>query len=536
MMSGDISEPIAGLPAPVPPRLPLMLLAIVFVVLVCVSLIGMQAWLTVHARTVQIAESEAASANLAEAVAQHAYDTIKEADTVLVGLVERLEHDGRSEPELGRIHELLVHRVAELPQLHGIFVYDADGSWLVNAQPVLLRNQNNSDRAYFIYHREHAYRGMHIGPPVRSKSTGDWIVTVSRRIDRPDGSFAGVVLATIDMDYFQRYFQRFNIGEEGAIFLALDSGIVLVRRPFSEKSLGRDISRLPLFRDYLPKAPVGTVTFTSAQDGVTRINSYRRLEQYPLVVSAALSKAEVLAPWRADAYLFGGGAVVLVVAIALLGLRLVRQIQLRTLAEAELVRARNSLETLNQTLERLAMQDGLTGLANRRQFDTSLKNEFSRAMRSASSLALIMIDVDCFKQYNDLYGHAAGDECLKAISKVVADKKHRPGDVAARYGGEELVVLLPGTDVAGAIAVAENIRAAIEALELQHNGNVSGHVTVSAGVEAFAPVRFETEPVDLVKAADQALYRAKSQGRNRVCSGGDDGGRQAAPVFACSRS
>lgn len=519
MMLSNISERAPGLPAPrLPPRLPIMFLAISFVILVCTSLIAVQFWLTMRARTVQLNESEIAAANLAEAVAQHAYDTIKEADTVLFGLVERLENAGRSELELDRIHELLVHRVSELPQLHGIFVYGEDGRWLVNSQSILRNNLNNSDREYFIYHREHGARGVHIGPPVRSKSTGEWIITVSRRFNQPDGTFGGVVLATINMNYFNKFFQRFKIGQDGAIFLALDSGTLLVRRPFNEKTLGRDISKLPLFRDYLPNAPTGTVTFTSAQDGVTRINSYRRLEHYPLVVSAALSKDEVLAQWRDDAYLHTGGVVILALGLGLLGFRLVNQIKLRVQAEAELVRTRNSLETLNQTLERLAMQDGLTGLANRRQFDTSLKDEFSRAMRNASSLALIMIDVDCFKQYNDIYGHAAGDECLKAIGKVVADNKHRPGDLAARYGGEELVVLLPGTDVAGALTVAENIRAAIEELELKHSGNTAGHVTVSAGVEAFAPVRFENEPVDLIKAADQSLYQAKSRGRNRVYS------------------
>jgi len=519
MMFSNMSERRLGLPfARLPPRLPVIYLAIFFVALVCTSLIGIQVWLTAHARSVQLEESEIAAANLAEAVGQHAYDTIKEADTVLVGLVERLENDGKLELELDRFHSLLVRRVAELPQLHGLFVYGDDGRWLVNSQPELLKGKNNSDREYFIYHREHADRGVHIGPPLRSKSTGDWIITVSRRFNQPDGAFGGVVLATVNMDYFQKFFQRFKIGENGAIQLALDDGIMLVRRPFNEKSLGRDISKLPLFRDYLPKAPVGTVTFTSAQDGVRRINSYRRLEQYPLVVSAALSKDEVLAQWRADAYFYSGGVVILVLGIGLLGVRLVRQINLRTQAEAELVRARNSLVTLNQTLERLAMQDGMTGLSNRRHFDATLSNEFGRAMRGASSLALIMIDVDCFKQYNDIFGHAAGDECLKAISQVVADNKHRPGDIAARYGGEELAVLLPGTDVAGALAVAETIRAAIEGLNIKHPGNATGHVTVSAGVEAFAPVRFETEPVDLIKAADQALYRAKSLGRNRVHS------------------
>lgn len=518
-MSSNLSQRRVGVPSStVASRLPVLYLAIVFVVSVCCSLIGVQAWLTTHARSVQLNESAIAAANLAEAVGQHAYDTIKEADTVLVGLVERLENDGKSGLERGRFHQLLVQRVAELPQLHGIFVFGDDGRWLVNSQPVLLKGQNNSDREYFIYHRAHADRGVHIGPPLRSKFSGVWVVTVSRRYNRPDGAFGGVVLATINMDYFHRYFQRFKIGEDGAIFLALDEGIMLVRRPFNERSLGRDISKLPLFHDYLPRAPVDTVTFTSAQDGVTRINSYRRLQQYPLVVSAALSRDEVLAQWRADAYLSSGGVVLLVLGLGGLGFRLVRQIRLRTQAEAQLLRTRNALVTLNQTLERLAMQDGLTGLANRRHFDLALKNEFSRGMRNGSSLALIMIDVDCFKQYNDIFGHTAGDACLKAIATVVAGYQRRPGDMAARYGGEELAVLLPGTDMAGALLVAETIRAAIADLALSHPASGTGHVTVSAGVEAFAPVRFETAPLDLVKAADQALYRAKSLGRNRVSS------------------
>ncbi len=426
--------------------------------------------------------------------------------------------DGIGEPNLDRIHSLMAKRVIELPQLHGLFVYDQDGRWVVNSQQTMLKGLNNSDREYFIFHRDHPDRGPHIGPPVKSKSTGEWIVTVSRRIDHGDGSFAGVALATINMNYFKKFYEQFNIGESGSIFIALGNGIVLLRRPFEEKSLGRDISQLPLFRDYLSKASVGTDTITSGQDGITRINSYRRLDKYPLVVSAALSQDEVLAEWRSDATLQAGGVGLLVLGLALLGFRLIKQIELRTQAEAALVQARNSLETLNRTLEKLAMQDGLTGLANRRQFDVSLKDEFSRAMRDASSLALVMIDVDCFKQYNDIYGHAAGDECLKAISKVVAEGKHRPGDVTARYGGEELVVLLPGTDVAGAMAVAEKIRQAIHDLKLTHAGNSTGIVTVSAGVDAFAPVRHENQPIDLIEAADKALYHAKTSGRNRVCA------------------
>ncbi len=513
-------------------RSPLIWLATSFVVLVCVSLIAVQSWVTWRAREIQLRESTAAAANLAQAVAQHAYDTIKEADTVLVGLVERMEADGAAAPQTERLHTFARNRVLELPQLRGIFIFAPDGSCLLDSPNLMLKNQNNAEREYFIYHRTHADRGVHIGPPIRSKSSGAWIITVSRRVTLPDGGFGGVVLATLKMEYFKTFYERFDIGRSGAIFIALDNGVMLLRRPFEPKALGRNIAALPLFSRYLPLGPVGTAVIASGQDGVTRINSYRRLEQYPLVVSAALSREEALAQWRADAYLQGAAVALLALALALLGSRLIRQIDLRIEAEAELLRARNALEALNQTLEKLAMQDGLTGLANRRQFDLSLQAEFSRAMRDASSLALIMIDVDCFKQYNDIYGHAAGDECLRAIGAAVAQAKRRPGDVTARYGGEEMVVLLPETDVAGALLVAENIRKAIQKLALKHPGNAAGLVTVSAGVNAFAPVRHHNRPIELVESADRALYMAKAGGRNRVCSQAGPPAARLAPLAA----
>ncbi|NHQ91017.1 sensor domain-containing diguanylate cyclase [Janthinobacterium lividum] len=495
----------------------LLPLAISFVVLVCLSLLAIQLWMTLRAREVQLDEAGRESANLAQSVAQHAYDTIKEADTVLVGLVERVQTDGVSDPELARMHKLLVTRVAELRQLHGIFIYARDGSWLVNSQQTLLSNLNNSDRDYFNYHRTHADRGPYVGPPVRSKSTGHWIVTVSRRINMPDGSFGGVALATIDMNYFRLFYERFSIGKKGAIFIANGNGILLLRRPFDESLLGRDLSQFPLFHDYLPKSPVGTAVIKSRVDGVTRINSYRRVEEYPLVVSAALSQDEVLAAWRVDAVMQNAVGGVLVLLIAFIGYRVVRQIDLRVKSEAGLVEARNELEMINETLARLANQDGLTGLANRRHFDQSLLAEFSRAQREDSSLGLVLIDVDFFKQYNDIYGHVAGDECLRKIGKVVGYSMRRPGDLAARYGGEEMVVLLPGTELPGALAVAEGVRQAVQSLGIEHSGNPLGVVTASVGVAAFMPMHLENLPVELVELADKALYKAKASGRNQVC-------------------
>jgi len=272
-----------------------------------------------------------------------------------------------------------------------------------------------------------------------------------------------------------------------------------------------------LFRDNASRMASGTVFITSSQDGVKRLNSFRHLEQYPLFVAAALSENEILADWRADTYLHSAGVAILLIVLGLLGFHLVGQIKRRLDAEAEIVRARDALEALNQTLERLSLQDGLTGLSNRRHFDMAMDKEFRRAIRSASSLALVMIDVDCFKQYNDIYGHVAGDECLRKISQVVKACQNRPGDVTARYGGEELGVLLPDTDVNEAMVIAEKIRLAIHNLGIAHVGNSAGVVTISAGVDALVPVRDLNKPLELIQAADKALYAAKASGRDRVC-------------------
>ena len=190
-------------------------------------------------------------------------------------------------------------------------------------------------------------------------------------------------------------------------------------------------------------------------------------------------------------------------------------------ADLELDQARLNLEGMNKALERLALEDDLTGLANRRQFDLSLHEEFSRAMRNGDSLGLVMVDVDHFKQYNDIYGHLAGDQCLRKIGRVIKAQQTRPGDVMARYGGEEVTILLPGADEAGAMAVAERVRVAVRQLGLLHEGNAAGIVTISAGVSAFVPIRDVDASDKLLRAADKALYLAKSEGRDCIRSSSD---------------
>jgi diguanylate cyclase (GGDEF)-like protein len=182
----------------------------------------------------------------------------------------------------------------------------------------------------------------------------------------------------------------------------------------------------------------------------------------------------------------------------------------------ELLETKRRLVEANQALVELANLDGLTGLPNRRHFDLLFKREWSRASRYGEPLSVIVVDIDYFKQYNDLHGHLAGDACLKRVAEALSRNTQRGTDLVARLGGEEFVILLPATDIEGAGIMAERLRKRVEALKIRHHGSsISDHVTVSLGV-AGGPPRQGQEMEELLRVADSALYRAKSSGRNRV--------------------
>jgi diguanylate cyclase (GGDEF)-like protein/PAS domain S-box-containing protein len=185
-------------------------------------------------------------------------------------------------------------------------------------------------------------------------------------------------------------------------------------------------------------------------------------------------------------------------------------------AKALLAETNAQLEAANRALRDMANQDGLTGLANRRRLDEILLEEFSRARREQAPLGLVMIDIDRFKAYNDLYGHQAGDDCLRRVARAIRDAMRRPGDKVARYGGEEMTAVLPGTDGRGAAALAEVMRCAVAREAIVHRLGEDGIVTVSAGVSACVPGEDELDPAVLVSVADRALYQAKADGRNCV--------------------
>jgi diguanylate cyclase (GGDEF)-like protein/PAS domain S-box-containing protein len=186
-----------------------------------------------------------------------------------------------------------------------------------------------------------------------------------------------------------------------------------------------------------------------------------------------------------------------------------RDITARKLMENELAEAHHQLELLAST-------DGLTGLANRRALDKQLEVEFARATRGKTDLSFLLIDVDSFKAFNDTYGHQAGDDCLRRLAAALKDSLRRPGDLTARYGGEELAAILPATNASGALERAEVVRRAVRELAIPHTGSSHGVVTISVGVATLKAGAELVDVTGLIRAADEALYAAKAEGRDKV--------------------
>ncbi len=209
------------------------------------------------------------------------------------------------------------------------------------------------------------------------------------------------------------------------------------------------------------------------------------------------------------------------------GRKLLYSMQERDQAHEELLKYKHYLEetvesrtveltAANQKLKYLSLTDGLTNIANRRYFDELIHKEWQRALRKASPIALIMVDIDYFKLFNDSYGHQSGDECLKKVAMALNVEMKRSGDFVARYGGEEFAVVLPDTELAGALAIAENMSRNVANLQIEHaDSDVSDHVTISLGVTSVIPVQ-NLDVGCLVQQADKALYAAKEQGRNQI--------------------
>ena len=451
-------------------------------------------------------QAEKASDNLAAALEQDITRNFLTLDLSLQGVAEVLTLPGINDTTPQVRQAALFDNAATADHLGVITVTDAQGNLVEKSTPGLAP-QNYADREYFQAQQQRSDLGLFISRPFRSRISGRWVVTLSRRLLAPDGSFGGVVVGTVYLELFSSMFEKLDLGPNGSVTLFRDDGRIIARSPLTESDIDRDLGAAKSFQDC---NVLGTGHFVNeaAIDQVTRLYTCHHFRKLPLVVSVNVSTDHILAAWRGKAAAIGAALVTLCVATVALSLLFRRELRRRQEVEASLRAAAESLSTLAST-------DAMTGLGNRRVFEAALDREWWRAVRQEFPIALLMLDVDSFKAFNDHYGHQAGDEVLKRIASCMARSIGRSGDLAARFGGEEFVILLPETDSAGALALADHIREEIEGLDIQHCGSLCGRVTASVGVAAIRPHAAD-RPDMLVEAADKALYRAKSAGRNRV--------------------
>ncbi len=314
-------------------RVPLHAGIITAVLAACLLLVGLDGWRSWQTRDARINADAAETANLARSLAQHAYDTSHAADVMLTGLRERLETEGSSPDNVARLDHMVAIAQAEVPELCGLTVLDATGGRITAGRNAAGDPFNVADRAFFEYHRSHADRGVQVGDVIHSRADGQWCFTVSRRVDAADGRFAGVVMARISVAFLQGFYRSFSAGREGLISLASMKGTIIARTDATDVNVGADVSGGPIFRRIAAGQQTGSFRYVSPLDGITRLGSFRTIDSYPLYIVVAHGLSEVLAGWRADAWLHLAVSLGVAAALAMAGRRFARQVRIGQRAE-----------------------------------------------------------------------------------------------------------------------------------------------------------------------------------------------------------
>lgn len=583
-------------------------------------------------KTMRAAEEDLS--NLTLLFVQHGEDAVDLADGALLS-ARRLIEAERSRRGLERARDILLTGDG-ISAERDLTIVDETGTVQMQTNPTPpLPASTRGDRSYFQYHRDDPDRGLFIDDAVTSRTSGRWVLPLSRRLDASDGSFAGVVVTALDLEKHAATYRRVVAGRSLTVNLMHSDGTLLVRYPFRPNDIGQNFRT----NQTTPRAAPGgsgITTMRSPIDGVERIMAWRTGMRHPLSVVTTVAVADVRQEWFVGALQTMLLRLIAAAALVLIGRRVQREIrrdqmltaalatreaEFRLLAEggsdlvlklrldgtivyaspaafelfgltpdavvgrsiqdfadaehvprlvdrlaqlrdggtvdakitfrsggAALAGGRSARwidlslrlaavrdervliavarddtegEEAVQKLSSQALSDPLTGLANRRCFDDALATEWRRAARQASPLALLFLDLDRFKLFNDIYGHQRGDDALIAIAGVLRGSPPRKGGLVARYGGEEFVVLLPGVDRLAATRIGEALVDEVAALAIPHVGNGRfGVVTCSIGVAVAMPGRGEDQaPEYLLRAADYELYVAKDAGRNCVRGG-----------------
>ena len=493
-----------------------------------------------RAKGIQAAERQLTE--VASHAARRQADMITEA-RALLGVVATLPEV--AEGSIGSCHLTLASVVLEVAWLSRL------SSVLPSGHPVCSSEDTApdvwiGDRPYFV--DTLATRAFVLSDYVISRVSGKpALVAAMPRIGQ-DGGVASVLVGVIDLDWLSRLTADAGVLTDSVVLLVDSQMTAITAYPHPENWIGRPISREQTLRDFM-EVHDDTPDVISL-DGKNWVVAHKTLSGSRAQIVVLQPEATVLvdADQQAKARLVEIGFIALVLSLAVwLGgeYLVVRPITALTATTARLGsgdlaarvgtnfvprdfqilgRALNEmasdfehrdaqLHSANAKLEQLASTDGLTGLANRRLFDQMLETEWQRAEREGRCVAVVQFDVDYFKQFNDRYGHIAGDDCLRAVAGVLKSGARRAGDLAGRTGGEEFTLLLPMASLEHAAMIADQVRKRIRELGIVHAGSPTGFVTISGGVASLKPYRGGSSSL-LVDAADRALYSAKRAGRN----------------------
>lgn len=450
--------------------------------------------------------AEQTGRNLIQMLDQDISRTVELYDLSLQAVV-----DGLNRPEVSQVSPdvrqlILFDHSANARDLGPILVLDEQGD--VTMKSANYPATNYAENEAFRHHRADPGLGLYVSRPFLAPSGGQ-VIGLSRRLNGPNGTFRGVVMGNIRLTYFSSLFERLDVGPRGSINLVRTDGTILMRNRDPSGSIGRSVRGGDIFKQ-MSKDRSGAFAGQATLDGVTRLYTFTHLDGVPLLLNVALSVDDIFADWRQKAGVISFVVLALCGTIVALMLRLKGELARRVVAERRATVAAAELAEMANT-------DAFTDLFNRRRFDDVMAQEWPRSRRFGLPLALLLIDADSFKAYNDRFGHLGGDEALRLIAGSIKGAVRRPSDLACRIGGEEFAVLLPGTSRDGAMVVAETIRQSVVAAAINHPDAPAGQLTVSIGV-AQVDRADEDSWESFVGTADAALYAAKNRGRNTVCS------------------
>jgi diguanylate cyclase (GGDEF)-like protein len=462
------------------------------------GLIGVFAHRLQQSYVEQLARAASDSQNIANVLDEHALAIFQKADILLKYLAKDISpNPGGKRLDSEEIHSRLKIFQESIPEVFRFQVVKPDGNVLATSLegPAPL---NYSRREYFIRHRGNPSIGLDISRPIEGRTLSGLVLVLSRRLNNPDGSFAGVITATLEVSNFEKLFASLKLGNNSSVVLMNSDFDLIASFPGVNKRQFNSLQGSHLEEEMRKNPLKGTFSGSLWVDGLERIFSYRQVNSLPLIIIVGLAKKDILEEWFNDAVI---DCIVLACFFAAIVFLAYNQMRLYEMEH-------KSKEQIRQ----LAYYDTLTNLPNRRLLLERLNSVFEQSKRFNRQFAVMFLDLDHFKHINDSLGHDTGDELLKLVAGRL-ETCVRSVDTVSRQGGDEFVIvqveIMQTVDV---ITVVERILAALNESFL-----IQGHeikISTSIGISMYPANNASCVP-ELMKMADMAMYEAKESGRNR---------------------